>query len=512
MHKRNIIYISVVLTALGLYSCVDKITNPPNENKPPTTKIFMATYSPDSLVSKQQSRIKIYWSGDDPDGFVAGFYFSWDNIHWTFTPKNDSLFALQIGAVDSVFVFRVSAVDNSGNGTYDNAVLRNNINYGAEPFTDLNSNGTWDAGEPFTDIGAIDPNPASLRLPIQNTAPDIAWNVISTLPDSSFPVMSFKWNATDLDGDATISAIRIALNDTNNFVSINGGIRTITIRINDLNAAVPKMDILVDGNPNNLVPVKLPGLLYNAKNVFYAKAVDISGATSSWIASTAKNNKWFVKKPKGKLLIIDDYTLVDQAAAFYRAIMDSLGLTNKFDVFDVKNQPLPLANVTFFETMKLFGYSIWYSDYNNPSLDLANATAPKYLDFGGKILFSMQFPTLVDLNQIQGFLPINADSSQFTAFLFPSTEISADSTDPAFPKLTTSSSIARARTFYLPPIGVKPVYYFPNGELKGSAGFENSTKNLFFIGFPLHLLNGTPDSIRKLLHKVLFIDFNLTNP
>jgi len=90
--------LSVILIALtAFFACKDKITGPPLPNKAPTTKIFL-----DTVVAKQQSQIRLYWSGDDPDGTVIGFYFSWDGIHWTFTTKNDSLFALQIGISDTV--------------------------------------------------------------------------------------------------------------------------------------------------------------------------------------------------------------------------------------------------------------------------------------------------------------------------------------------------------------------------------------------------------------------------
>ncbi|MBI2416846.1 MAG: hypothetical protein HYV28_02915, partial [Ignavibacteriales bacterium] len=424
-------YILILFSTIVFYTCSDKIVDNPIGNKTPTTKVFLSTIHADSLVSMQPSKIQLFWTGDDPDGFVAGFYFSWDNINWTFTTANDSLFALQIGDVNAVFTFRVAAVDNNGNGSYDLTVSRNGVNFGPEPFTDANSNGKWDAGEPFTDIGDVDPNPAVLKLPIRNTAPTISWNVLSTVPDSSFPVMSFSWNGTDLDGNETITAVRLAMNDTASSVSINGSVRTITLRTTEFTSSSPKLDILIDGNASNIAPVKLTGLKFNDLNVLWVSLVDISGASSKWISSDSlnKNKKWFVKKPKGKLLIVDDYTINDKSAAFYNSMMDSIGLTGKFDVIDLKAQALPFPNVTFYETMKLFGYTFWYSDYNAPSLDLANATVAKYLDQGGKIFFSMQFPTNVDLNTVQGFLPISADSSQFTSFIFPGGIISADTND-----------------------------------------------------------------------------------
>lgn len=518
LNKFTFLLLLIALTAF--YACKDKITGPPLPNKAPTTKIFL-----DTVVSKQQSRIELFWSGDDPDGQVIGFYFSWDGVHWTFTTHNDSLFSLKIGAVDTIFAFRVSAVDNSGNGVYDTLIFQNGRNYGPEPFTDLNGNGRWDSGEPFIDIGAIDPNPASLGLPIKNTAPTIAWNALSTHPDTSFPVMSFGWNAADLDGDATIDHINIALNDTTKFVSINGTIKLITIRTKNFADPAPLMDILIDGDQNNqpLDPatntvIKLPGLLYNSNNIFYCQSVDISGATSSWLSSATQplpsKSGWFVKKPLGKFIIVNDYQ-ASPFPSFYREIMDSLQLTGKYDVYDLFYQKPPYINATFFETIKLYQCVIWCSD-NSPSLALANATVNKYIGLpGNRIFFSMQFPQSVDLKQIQGFLPIIPDSSGINSNLLPGRTLS-DTSQSGYPTLLTTAPLARARTFY--PSGIATaIYYlsdnaiFNRNTLFGYIGFETTVdKNLFFISFPLHRLNGIPGSVQNLLKKVLFQDFNIT--
>ena len=498
------------------YACKEKLVDAPVTNKAPVTKVFL---NPDSTVSQQQSTIKLYWSGDDPDGFVVGYYISWNGTNWAFTSKNDSLFSLQIGVVDTTFSFKVSAVDNSGNGQYDSQIVQNNISYGPEPFTDVNANGKWDSGEPFVDIGLIDPNPATLRLPIKNTAPTVSWNTLSTHPDTSFTVMSFGWNSADIDGDATILHINLALNDTNNFVAINGGVKVVTIRTKDFSNPNPLMDILIDGDPNNQAAdettgqkIKLPGLRYDDNNIFYVQAVDISGAKSLWLSSaTQKNSKpgWFVKKPKGKIVIVDDYKKLDNAPDFYANMMnDSLALKNKYDVYDIYNQKPPFLNSTFLETIKLFDAVLWYAD-NDPSLDLASSSVQKYTTLGGKIFFSLQFPQTVDLSQIQGFLPIIPDSSDYTTFL-PTGSVASDTSHNGYPGLQVTASLARARSFYLSNIGVTPIYYFPNKVLKGYIGFENNEKSIFFIGMPLHRINGFPGSVKNLLTKVLFQDFNLT--
>ena len=127
---------------------------------------------------------------------------------------------------------------------------------------------------------------------------------------------------------------------------------------------------------------------------------------------------WYVKKPKGELLIVDDYATMDDAASFYNEMFsDSLNLRGKYDIYDFHNQTPPYLNVTFLLTLKLFKYVFWYTD-NGPSLDLLSATTQKYIDAGGKIAFSMQFPQSIDLAAVQSFLPIRSDSSDSKTTLF----------------------------------------------------------------------------------------------
>ncbi len=512
MNKNKITFtlknIFIVLSLFAFTQCYDKLTNNPISNLSPNSSVFL---KPDSVISSQPSKIHIYWSGDDADGLIIGFYFSWDGVNWAFTTKNDSLFALQIGVVDTNYLFRVSSVDNGGNGVYDNQIIQNNINYGPEPFIDKNNNNKYDVGETFIDIGLIDPTPATVKLPIKNSAPTIFWNQLSFVPDTSFSAMTFGWEATDIDGDGTIQYINIALNDTSNFVHIDGNVRRIAIRTKDFTSANPLMEILIDGNPNNIANVKLPGLKFNSLNKFFVQAVDISGAKSSFISLPSEANKfWYVKKPLGKLVIVDDCITVDNAPEFYDAMLDSLGFQNKYDVYDIRStySKPPYLNTTFTETIKLFNSCLWYTD-NNPSLDLANIAVQKFLDNGGKILFSMQFPQTVDLTILQGFLPIRTDSSDTKSSILANTVITS-ANNPSYPDLATTVSLFRIRTFYLSSLGVTGIYKFANNELKEYIGFINSQKTLFFLGLPLHRMNGGSANVKSFLSKVLLQDFGLT--
>lgn len=502
-------FILVFIFTISLFllsSCYEDLVDQPVDNQHPVTRLFL---DPDSTITKQASKITLHWTGDDPDGNIIGFYFSFDGINWSFTDKNDSTFELKIGAVDTTFNFRVSAVDNSGDGNYNTNVFQNNINFGAEPFKDSNGNGHYDSGESFTDIGLIDPNPASIDLPIKNSSPEIEWNILSTVPQASYPVMSFGWNINDVDGEETVVKIHIALNDTNNAISIDGAIRTITIKTDQFESLSPLMDILIDGNPNNIAPVKLPGLKFDDYNRFYVQAEDISGAHSPWITLPDTSGNWFVKKPSGNILIVDDYKIVDDAESFYNGMMDSLGYTGHYDILDLQNAHLPYLNTTFLETIKLYDAVIWYTD-NAPSLNVASVTIQNYLDNYGKLFLSMQFPQTIDITQIEGFLPIETDTSYYKSNINLNTTIG--SLDPGnYPDLQSNRSFARVRAFKLKSIGVNPIYYFPNGELNGFLGFENSSKNLFYIGAPMQRLNGIPGSLKKLFTQVLINDFNLTN-
>lgn len=507
---KKVLLLSTIIFLLGLLiSCGEDFIDNPVGNKPPDTSIALF---PDSTISPQPSRLKVAWWGDDSDGLIVGFYFSWDGITWTFTDKNEIIFSLQIGAADTTYAFKVSAADNGGNGIYDNRVFQNGIEYGPEPFVDANNDGIYNNGEIFFDIGLIDPTPATLNFPLKNTAPTIKWNLLSTLPAVSFPVMSFGWDADDLDGVGTILKINIALNDTNDvngIVSLDGSVRTITLRTKDFISINPLMDILIEGSETNISPEKLPGIKFDDYNKFYVQAVDISGAKTPFISLPDTGKTWFVKKPKGDILIMDDYPTIDGAGAFYGAMMDSLGLNNNYDIYDHFNQKPPYTNVTFLQTLKLFKYVLWYSD-NSPSLDLASATVPRFIDSGGKIFFSMQFPQTVDPVLLQGFLPINSDSLYSRNSISQNTIVSADSTAPAYPTLTTTGTIFRAKSFYLNPNGAIPIYYFPNNELNGFIGFFNNTKSIFFYGLPLNKSNGGAANVKILMSKIFFEEFGVT--
>ena len=493
----------IFLLTILLISCSEEISNSKVDNLPPQTSLFLFT---DSTIAQQQSRLTVNWWGDDPDGLVIGYYISWNGNNWTFTTKNDSTFALEIGASDTNYVFYVAAVDNFGNGSYDNQVFQNGIDFGPEPFTDANKNGVYDQGEKFIDIGVIDPTPAQRAFPIKNTAPTIEWAKTTTLPSQSFPVMTIRWEADDLDGTESISNIYVALNDTANFVPLDGNIRIITIRTEDFTNSNPEMDIYIDGLPNRPANVKLSGLKFDDNNRIFVKAVDISGASSKIISLPDTSSTWFVKKPKGKILLIDDFreTLSNDPNTYYKEKFTSITNGDKFDLWDLRSDVIPYQSTTFLETLKLFDAVFWYS--NNPSFDLASGATQPYISNGGKVCFSFQLPDVIDDEVMKSFLTM--DSLYFEGTIPTNVEVNSLVTD--FPNLLTSRSHSNVRTFKISQGSADRLYEINDNTLANKTiAFRSKDKKLFYFGLALHRVDGIDNSIQTLLEKIFKQEFGL---
>jgi hypothetical protein len=521
----KIILVSSIILFL-IASCKEELTDNPLTNKPP--KSFISIF-PDTSISQQQSRLKLNWWGDDPDGLVIGYFITWDNVKWYFTTKNDSTISFPIKGADTTLTFKVSAVDNSGNGKYDNQIIVNGINFGPEPFTDLDSNKIYSNGEPFTDCGAVDPNPASIKLPLKNSPPEIKFLVDKnsqtiTTPDTTFPVASFGWTASDIDGDQTITSIYIALNDTSQKIEIPGTTRFVTLIAKPpYSSNTVNCDVYLGSSISTPYNVKLPNLKLNAQNRFYVYAKDIAGSFSKINFMPDTNKVWYVKKPKGDILIIDDYIIEDNAATFYSQIFDSLNLGNRIDSWDIargrtsttSGYLLPkFLSPMFTETLKLFKYIFWYTDDNsNQSLEPAQLSTKNFITAGGKILFSMIFPQSFDSRGLSDFLPIDS-LGQIPIIVFPNTSVNPTDTASSmgYPNLQRDDNpnpVARIRNFFVNPISGFNLYKL-NNQNNFIVGFKAKDSKLVFMGIPLHRTNGTPFKTKTFFQKVFFGEFGVT--
>ncbi|MCU7495786.1 MAG: hypothetical protein HF314_00310 [Ignavibacteria bacterium] len=524
--KKLLRFVPFILLALFISACNEGITDLLSPNEAPHTYMSLM---PDGDISKQPSKLKVSWWGDDPDGLVVGYYFTWDDVHWSFTTRNDSTFALKIGASDVNYNFKVAAVDNGGNGVYDNSVVQNGIDFGPEPFIDQNGDGKYNPGEKFFDIGLIDPKPASQRYPIKNSAPSLQFNKLTELPAVSYPVMTLGWDAGDIDGDETIVKINIALNDTTNFVSLPGNTRLVMLRMRDFNTPGAQTEILLNASEGSVFPQKLSGLKLNDYNRVYIQAEDVSGAKSSFTALPSATKKWYVKKPVSNLLIIDDNKSDDAATDFYKTAFNGMrggALSGKYELWDIINNKVPYENLTFYETLKFFKYIFWFSD-DAPNLSLASISSRKFVDNGGKITFSMSLPAKLDNNATQtennvmlnnllrSFLPVDSVGGTFkkdfiTTLFTSNGNISSPNSE--YPALKSISSLYSVRTVYPKESYAYPIYNLETSLISGNKtiGIRDSGKKLFFIALPLSKVDGNQGNVKLLLEKIFFEDFGLT--
>ena len=94
--RRNLARVVVLaLCAVGVWVSCAKEPLRVDRNRPPSTYLVGAPAESSSASYK----IHLYWRGEDPDGYIAGFLWSWDDstiAAFRFTTKTDSIFELQV--------------------------------------------------------------------------------------------------------------------------------------------------------------------------------------------------------------------------------------------------------------------------------------------------------------------------------------------------------------------------------------------------------------------------------
>ncbi len=454
---KNVKNALLLITALGS-SCSEHPTDNPKANEPPVTHLAVRS-SADSLnatISKQT----LHWWGDDPDGAVTGFIYtfnpnapnvqSWTSdavpADWTFTTKTQETFTLKLSGTDTTYSFWVKAID---------------------------------------DAGAADPNGAKQRYPIINTRPRVEFPVGTDVPDTTFTVATFNWSATDLDGDDTIAKFQYALDDTANLAAWK-----------DLNASV------------NSVTLTAADGLTGGSHVFHLRAVDIAGAASSTIRMPRTANElWHVRAPQSKFLVIDDYDIADNAANFYHANLRAL--VGAFDVWDIKSNSRglePPSAEAFTQTLLLFERVFWYAD-TEPNLEKAQVSLPQFIDRGGKIIMTTAFQEFAgNQGDPVDFAPVDSLGVRISRItrnqlVLPSAKFAAR----GFPQLRVNTAIIPNVFPLVPKISADTLYVLPaSANWPGTpvVAVSDATGSFVFFSVPLAFLDGL-GTVRSLLEKLL---------
>jgi hypothetical protein len=311
---------------VALVGCSEEHTSAPVGNLPPETHLFLQ-FPEDEGPSPSPSRQVLHWWGDDPDGEVVSYWYMWDYYEdWEWTTVECDTFYVPIYSDTASFTFSVKAVD---------------------------------------DLGAEDPDPATLTFSIYNSPPSVSFrygsNPVAIDTAYTFSTRTFSWDAADPDGSETIVEHTYRLDD-GEWVSLPAESSSVTLR--------------------ELSP---------GEHHFYLFSADIAGATSPVLqfpdTTIESPDAWIVKEPVGDVLLIDDYELESgqEVLQFYSSVLDTLvGAHSTWRVDPPYG--LPAAQVDVTETLKLFRVLIWYSYFGIPHYAEAMASINSFLQEGGSML------------------------------------------------------------------------------------------------------------------------------
>ena len=296
-------------------------------DRPPETTIWVT--GPVDTVSHT---VHVFWDGQDPDGSVASFEFKWiyapgsqpagyDSNAWMPTTKRDSLFTLY--APDSVVAptFVVRAVD--------------------------------DQGEP-------DPTPARQNFLFQNAAPSVRFTL--TPPDTTLPVATVGWQASDPDGDIRRATYRLWLDGAENRAQI------------------------VSSTSHTLLPADFQngsGVIEERARTVYVAAIDDGGRMS-----LPDSFAWNVVNPVGTTLLVDESGF-STADNFYRSELSTRLGAGNYTIIDLSARNPFRSPTDVLETFKMFPNVFWYAELNSNLSTVLPMSGPPIHDYvaGGGHLY-----------------------------------------------------------------------------------------------------------------------------
>ncbi len=500
----------------SLSSCVKRHSTQLLPNQSPRTYFWII---PDTGIATGISKQVLRWWGEDPDGFVTGYIVAIvpnlttipnpDTLQYFYTKKTDSLINFPLRQVHQIFLVSIRSIDNTFDVILPEGAL---IKLYPHCYWDKNNNNIFDADdiELPTLMSALDLKGAKQKFPIKNSPPTLLYvpdeadpMVYAEPPKVTFTVASFSWKGKDIDDDETIVSYRISLNDSafTSPVTVSSSITTITLAVprsrSDGATTVVDADVLIGTSPNLITIGRLSGLRLNDTNKLYVQAIDIAGDRSEILRFPSKNRTWYVKKPKGKLLVVADYIGGGDSAAVKRYYIDSVFAkipalqADGFDYINIRIDTtstrslggmvpaLQHINPAFIKTLKLYNCVFWYTDAI-PSLPVAQYSLYDYWnsDDGGHLIFTTKFTDPFDNHDpakaFRDFVPIDTLSdvalkdfsgSVVTRF---SGYVAADSSENTdlYPPLLFKQRIATGFCVYpiVKNISARYIYYLPSSN------------------------------------------------
>jgi hypothetical protein len=565
--------IGLILILVLIAGCKEHLTDTPNQIPSPKTYLWLF---PDSTIGTGVSKVHLHWWGDVQNGLVRGYLFSFkvvqgntaslpspDTTRYSWTTKTDTTLLFPLDSLFRRFAVVVRAASYGFGGLPEHAVVRMT----PFPFWDKNDNGVFDSGDQrLNDLSvSLDPAGTVQTFPIRNSPPTISLlpnpndpNSVQKLPDTTYTVVTFGFTGADPDGNNTLASYRIALNDSGPnaqwfLVPLRDTILTLVVPRSRSDAAVGT--VAADVYAGNFLGKQLLGQIQNlrldAENVLYIQVKDVAGEYSSplRLPGTATEH-WFVKKPRGHVLLVSDYLSFDAAQAQSTYLSSLANVGGELASVDRINFGLGLVvqdkadgkfgtlvpqyvDPALIQTFLLYDYVIWYTD-QYPSLGVAQLSLFNYLQKGGRVIFSTMFLNSIDpRGALRDFAPIDSISSVDLSPTrpLPPPAVAGDSRVPAsyivYPDSSVPSSIYPRLAMNVSPgihsIFLRPVYkradarylYHLQADTRSPQRYYGTpniavvdgSNSIIFVGLPLHLMNntsvGNPKGITAFFEKVL---------
>jgi len=375
------------------------------------------------------SQVNISWWGDDADGFVEGYEFTFDEVispssSWQYIQSQDSVFVLSTppGTDTLDFHFSVRSVDNES---------------------------------------SVDLTPASIYYPIKNTPPTIAFTDGVINPERSYPVFKYTWEANDADGFENLSHFELFLNDTTlQAIILETNTNAVTFEAINPQESSSEARIYL----NNAVTAETENvdlLLMNDTNRVYIRAVDKSASSSAMAIS----KPIFVKQQTSNILMINAYgNFGENVEEFYVDMFNEVGIT-EYDYLKILatnsegefSQQAPDV-LTQSRIFSLFDGIVWFGNNATASLSLAQKSTVDFFNDGGKMLMSIYVSSDFDeQSNFLDFTPIQTLDTPVDSTLFLTDTATVQSNSAAYPELLSQAFVGIVKPFELVP-GAEQIY------------------------------------------------------
>jgi len=481
--NRGFIGLGVLLLSI-LQGCVkgeDRL------NQPPNTRLAVDTIQL-SGNNRLNSTVTLNWFGSDADGLVTGFEFSFDQVEWAFTERRDSTFIFTLPpGTDTVDIdFFIRAVD---------------------------------------DDDARDPSPAYLRIPLKNTPPQAAFNDDRGPRDTALAVTTVFWQASDVDGNETITRIEIKAND-GDWTPIARDQNLISFVADpSVQSGAVEADVYYgeEDNPQNF---QLNGLQASGQNFLYLRAIDRAGAVSDPDTSAA-----FYLLPKGNSatnLWISGHTasitnqyedLLNQAGVSYDLL--NLGAQIDGSLLPAYWDPTIKLTARLYDHLFINTESTTYTNAVTGTVTtILNFMAPVVQDFtnrGGKVMVTTALNEGEDISKLIGPYPIDSlviNGGNAQARIFPDSALVPVNDPTTYPSVR-PQFLQRSVVPIVPSSDADAFYRAQLTKLNGWRGSDvvaaarrpqNQLTQVFFA-LELHNFNREPQALRDLFQKILVDEF-----